>query len=129
MELFLWRRGYRPVIVEEQPSLGMSLDSKVDHYMSQCQFGVIFAEGDRAAVQDGKSYPRLNLIDEMVRIRRTLGDRFIVLLEKGLSLNSDEQVTYVEFWDNALDKACDAVLRELNAHDIRGLDELESHAS
>ena len=128
LELFLWGSGYRPAIVEELTSRGMHPDAKVDFYMERCQFGVIFAEADRAAVQDNKLYPRLNIIDEMVRIRKTLGNKFTLLLEEGLSLNSDEQVTWHSFTKDTIDKACHSVVKELEAHGFHGADALGEHA-
>lgn len=128
LELYLWRKGYRPIIIEELPSLGKSPDDKVDHYLEMCQFGVIFAELRRASVQDGVPHPRLNIVDELVRIKKTLNGRFVVLLEEGLSINSDEQVTYLVFSLQSLDKPCNFVLQELEAHAIRGRDELTGNA-
>ena len=95
--------------------------------MSKCQFGVIFAETTRSAIQDGKPHPRLNIIDEMVRIRKTLGGKFIVLLEDGLSLNSNENVVYEQFTESTLEKACNSILAELEAHGIKGTDELSGN--
>ena len=88
LELFLWRNGFRPPIDEEMPSLGRNPDAKVDYYLDRCQFAVIFAEANNPSVQDEKSYPRLNLIDEIARVRNTLNARLAVLLEDGLELQA-----------------------------------------
>jgi len=124
LELALWRTGFRPIIVEEMPSLGRNPDAKVDYYLNQCQFAVIFAEANNPSVQDEQAYPRLNIINEIARVRKILSDKLVVLLEDGLDLPSNESgaVTWQRFSGESMDKAIAAVLRELGGHGISGAD-------
>ncbi|MSP79400.1 MAG: hypothetical protein EXR67_07675 [Dehalococcoidia bacterium] len=124
LELLLCREGYHPVIVELMPSLQMSPNAKIDHYWKQCSFGIIFAQADRASTQDGKLHPRLNVVNEIPRVRKTLGNKFIVLLEKGLNMPSNEADAVREsFTSENLEKAFLAVQKEMRGHGIRGTSE------
>ena len=125
LELFLWRAGYRPFIVDTMPSLGMNPDAKVDHYLDQCTFAVILAEAHNASSQDEKKTPRLNVIDEITRVRKTLDSRFVLLLEEGLVLPSNQSgsLTWEPFHRDSFDKALAAIYRELRGHNIYGVDE------
>ncbi len=124
LELFLWRDGLRPVIVEEMPSLGMGPDDKVDYYMRDGAFAVILAEAERPSSQDGKLYPRLNIVDEIARVRKVLASKFIVFLESGLNLPSNESgITWEGFESGGIALVFPALGRELAAHKIVGLDD------
>ena len=124
LELFLWRQGYHPVIVDIMPSLQMSINDKVDHYLKQCSFAVIFAEADRASTQDGKTHPRLNIVNEIPRVRNILGKKFIVLIEKGLSMPSNENdAVHDTFNQDNLERVFLVVQSEMNAHGITGISE------
>ena len=125
LELFLWRRGMRPIVVEEMPSLGMNPDAKVNHYMDRTDFGVILAEARSPSTQNGKSYPRLNVVDEIARVRKVLKSRFILLLEAGLSLPTNESgaVTYERFEGDSFGDVLNTVDRELREHGIAGVDD------
>ena len=88
-----------PIVAEEQPSLDESVDSKVDRLLEGCEFAIVLARSEAGISQDSQKIPRANIIDEIPRIRAKLGDNYIILLEVGLSLPSNQQtgVIYEHF--------------------------------
>lgn len=90
LEMQLWQFGLEPLVVEEQPSQDESIDSKVNRQLSDCQFAVILGRLCRGNQQDGLTIPRGNIIDELARIRQQLGNNYIILLEDGLSLPTNQ---------------------------------------
>ena len=118
LEMECWRLGLEPVVVEEQPSLDESIDDKVNRQLGECQFAIVLARSDRGAHQDGLKLPRGNIIDEIGRIRSTLGDRYLVLLEEGLSLPSNLQtgIVYETFSRTNFDRAVVKAFKSLRYH-------------
>ena len=86
LEVECWRNGLEPLIVEEAVSLDESVDAKVDRGLEGTAFAIVLARLNRGIDQDGATIPRGNIIDEISRIRNSLGDRYIILLEEDLSL-------------------------------------------
>lgn len=119
LERFIRALGSNPFIVEEQPGASKHPDKKVDEALGKCDFAVILATKDRASQQDNKVYPRLNIIDEIARVREALNDRFIILLEKGLELPSNQtNVTWTSFTQGNMDEAFIQLVTELKGHGI-----------
>lgn len=114
LEQFLRAINANPIIVELEAGGASSPSRKVDTQLDRCHFAVILATGDRGAVQDGRQFPRANVINEISRVRAKLGDRSIILLEKGVSLPSNESDwTWPSFTQESMDEALIAVATEL----------------
>ncbi|MSQ07457.1 MAG: hypothetical protein EXR54_06015 [Dehalococcoidia bacterium] len=64
--------------------------------------------------------PRLNIIDEIERVRAKLGDKFVILLERGLSLptNLATVVVYEPYDQTNFDGAILKVIKNLRAHNL-----------
>ena len=117
LEQFLRALGAEPVIVESAAGAAESPGGKVNLQLNDCHFGIVLATKARGAMQDGKLLPRANLIDEMARFQHVLGDRRMLLLEKGLSLPSNaSDWTYQTFSPQSMDRAFTAILVELKDH-------------
>ena len=86
LEVECWRNGLEPLIVEEAVSLDESVGAKVDRGLEGTAFAIVLARLNRGIDQDGPTIPMGDIIDEISRIRNSLGDRYIILLEEGLSL-------------------------------------------
>lgn len=107
LEMECWRLGLDPVVVEEETSQDESVDDKVDRVLGSCEFAIVLARRERGVTQDGSLIPRGNVIDEIGRVRARLGDKYIILLEKGLTLptNLSTGVVYEGFDETAFDPA------------------------
>ena len=86
LEMECWRTGLNPVVVEARTSHNESVDDKVDRLLDEAVFAIVLARREVGADQDGRIMPRGSVIDEISRIRSKLGDKFIVLLERGMEL-------------------------------------------
>ncbi len=118
LEIECWRNLLEPVVAEEQVSLNESVDTKVGRLLDGCQFAIVLARSERGVLQDNQTIPRGNIIDEIGRVRATLGDKYIILLERGLSLptNLSTGVVWEAFDQTNFDGAILKVIRSLRAH-------------
>jgi predicted nucleotide-binding protein len=90
LEKFIRFLGAEPVIVEDQPNLGATVNQKVRREAQSSHFAVVLGTVERAAQQDDKSLPRLNVVDELARLQEMLGgEHVLVALEKGVDVPSN----------------------------------------
>ena len=114
---FIEALGLEPLVVELLPSKGMSVDDKVNNYIKDADCGIVLAT--RGGIVDTKSgrpkqHPRLNIIDEVERLRAKFPNRTILLLEKGVELPSNiSGLTHESFARQSMDRAFIAITREL----------------
>lgn len=117
LERFIRAIGAEPVIVEQSPGSSKSPSTKVDAQLSECDFAIILATRSHGAEQDCKVFPRVNVIDEMPRVRQALDQRCILLLQHGVSLPSNQSDwTWTRFAPQSMDKAFTAIANELSSH-------------
>lgn len=114
---FIEALGIKPIIVELSASKGMSVDEKVNKYIKDADCGIVLATGGGIVDISGKKpkqHPRLNVIDELERLRATFPEKTILLLEKGVDLPSNlSGLTREEFVRQSMDRAFIAIAREL----------------
>ena len=114
---FVEALGIKPIIVELSPTKGMSVDDKVNKYIKDADFGIVLATKGGIVDTKGKKskqHPRLNVIDEIERLRAVFPDKTILLLEKGVNLPSNiSGLTYEPFARQSMDRAFTAIAREL----------------
>jgi predicted nucleotide-binding protein len=117
---FIQALGIAPLIVELLPSKGMSVDDKVNKYIKDADCGIVLAtKGHIVDKTSDKQHPRLNVIDEIERLRAVFPDRTILLLERGIALPSNiGGLTYEPFTRQSMDRAFTAIARELTAFGI-----------
>lgn len=117
---FIEALGIKPVIVELSASRGMSVDDKVNKYIKDADCGIVLATRGGIVDEKGKKqHPRLNVIDELERLRAAFPSETILLLEKGVDLPSNlSGLTYEPFARQSMDRAFTAIARELTAFGI-----------
>jgi len=114
---FIEALGIKPIIVELSPSKGMTVDEKVSKYIKDADFGIVLATKGGIIDTKGKEtkqLPRLNVIDELERLRAAFPNKTILLLEKGVDLPSNiSGLTHEPFVGQSMDRAFTAIAREL----------------
>ena len=120
LELFLWKAGVTPVVVEDIPDASRNPDQKVHDSITNSDFAVVLIEKARTSSQDGRLLPRGNVIDEIERIRTILGARFVVLLEEGVDLpsNLSTAISWEQFAPESFDSALLKIMRYLQRHGL-----------
>lgn len=84
--------GLNPIVLQEQPDLGLTLIEKFEHYGSTCSFAIAVFTPDDEVIADGKTYlqARPNTIFELGwfcgRLSRS---NMMLLLKTGTSVFSD----------------------------------------
>jgi hypothetical protein len=119
---FIESLGIKPVIVELSPSRGMTVDAKVNTYIKDADCGIVLARKGGIVDTTGKTpkqHPRLNVIDELERLRAAFPEKTILLVERGVDLPSNVSgLTYEPFVGQSMDRAFTAIARELTAFGI-----------
>jgi len=119
---FIEALGIEPVIVELSPSRGMTVDAKVNTYIKDADCGIVLARKGGIVDTTGttpKQHPRLNVIDELERLRAAFPEKTILLVERGVDLPSNVSgLTYEPFVGQSMDRAFTAIARELTAFGI-----------
>lgn len=87
LQQFLSALGIEPIIVEAQPSLGKTVDDKVNYYLDRSDLVVILATGDDTI--EGKLHPRQNVIHEIGLAQNKHAEKIIYLLEEGAQFPSN----------------------------------------
>lgn len=119
---FIEALGIEPVIVELSPTKGMTVDEKVNKYIKDVDCGIVLAT--RGGIVDAtgsekKQHPRLNVIDELERLRAAFPEKTILLVEMKVDLPSNiSGLTYERFARQSMDRAFTAIARELTAFGI-----------
>lgn len=114
---FIEALGIKPIIVELSPTKGMTVDEKVNKYIKDADCGIVLATKGGIVDTKGrqpKQHPRLNVIDELERLRAAFPERTILLVEKGVDLPSNiSGLTHEPFVGQSMDRAFTAIAREL----------------
>ena len=114
---FIEALGIKPIIVELSPTKGMSVDDKVNKYIKDADCGIVLATKGGIVDTTGikpKQHPRLNVIDELERLRAVFPEKTILLVERGVDLPSNVSgLTHEPFVGQSMDRAFIAIAREL----------------
>lgn len=97
------RLGMEPVILAEQPDLGLTVVEKLEKYGRECQFAlVLFTADDQTA--SGEARARQNVTHELGFFHGLFGrDRVLLLKQSGVELFSNiSGLIYKEFEENAI---------------------------
>lgn len=115
LKYFLDALGIEPLIVEEQAIEGRLTESQVEHYLTQADCGIVLAtKGGIIDTKSGTQHPRLNVIDELGRLRGSLPNKTILLLEGGTHLPSNVSgIVRISFTQNNIEKAFTKIAKEL----------------
>lgn len=112
---FLNSLGVRPIIIEDEPNLGLTPNEKVKKYMSLCNMGVAIVTGEDKLV-NGEIHGRQNISHEigMLQSADNIGGRIIILKENGVNLPSNySEFVYESFSKKSLDKCYFRIIKEL----------------
>ena len=116
---FLIALGITPLVIEEEPKEGRSVNEQVEYCSKQADCAVILGTADDKELKDGKLYPRRNVCIEIGRFQEKFHNRIIYLLEEGASFPSNiSEKLYTRFTEESMDEAFIAVARELRAFGI-----------
>lgn len=116
---YLSALGVIPLIIEDEPKEGRSVDEQVEHYLKQADCAVILGTADDKELKDGKLYPRRNVHIEIGRFQEKFPTRIVYLLEDEASLPSNiSEKLYTRFSKESMDEAFISVARELKAFGI-----------
>lgn len=113
---FLTTLGIQPLVIEEEPSEGRSVNEQVEFYLEEADCAIVLGTADDKELKDGKLYPRRNVCIEIGRFQERFPNRIIYLLEEGTSLpaNVNEKV-HERFSQGSMDKAFIKTALELRA--------------
>jgi predicted nucleotide-binding protein len=116
LDSFLRALGVTPIIVEEQPSEGRSIDRNVEYHLKQCDCAVILAAKGDVDGRSGEFIPRGNILNEVGRCQEIFPNRTVYLLEEGVKFptNIDEKV-WERFTEESMDRAFIKLTKELRA--------------
>ena len=113
---FVTALGITPIIVEEQPSEGRSVDKNVEHYLRQCDCAIILATKGDVEGRTGDFVPRGNILVEIGRCQEEFPDTTIYLLEEGANFPTNiREKAWERFSEKCMDKALIKVAKELRA--------------
>jgi hypothetical protein len=116
---FLNAIGVTPLIIEEEPKEGRSVNEQVEYYSEQADCATILGTADDKELKDGKLYPRRNVYIEIGRFQEKFPKRIIYLLEEGASFPSDiSEKLYTPFTKDSMDEAFITIVRELKKFGI-----------
>lgn len=116
---FLRTLGLNPIVVEDQPSMGMSVDNKVEVYLAVSEAAIILATGDDKVEGEAALRPRQNVIHEIGLCQKALRNKIVYLLEEGTEFPSNVRPkVYERFSKENMTRAFKAVVRELRAWNI-----------
>ena len=113
---FLTALGITPLVIEEEPKEGRSVNEQVEYYAKQAHCAVVLGTADDKELKDGKLYPRRNVQIEIGRFQEKFPNRIIFLLEEGASFPSNiSEKLYTCFTQESMDEAFIALATELKA--------------
>lgn len=116
LEDFLLALGVEPLIVEERPSEGRSVNDNVGHYFNQSDCAIILATKGDIDSNTGEFIPRGNILIEVGMSLQRLPNKTIYLLEKGAKFPSDiSEKVWERFTHGNMEKAFIKVAKELKA--------------
>ncbi len=127
---FLETLGVQPIVIEEEPSEGRSIDQQVETYLEQANCAIVCGTADDKELIDGKLYPRRNVCIEIGRFQERFPSRIIYLLEEGASLPSNvSEKIHERFSQDSMEEAFVKVIRELKAFGLITTSKLEEQTS
>lgn len=115
---FLLALGAVPVVVEEQPSLGLSILDKVRYYIAYCNSGIalITAEDRLQGSNEVRGRPNVDHEIGILMESANIGGRLIILKEQGVTLPSNyRELVWTEFSGDNLDSALTQIVKEFRA--------------
>ena len=116
---FLRALGVQPIVIEEEPSEGRSIDQQVEIFLEQADCAIVLGTADDKELKDGRLYPRRNVHVEIGRFQERFPRRIIYLLEEGASLPSNiSEKVHERFSQESMEEAFVRVVRELTAFGI-----------
>lgn len=119
VQIFLDILGITPLVAEEKPTEGRSVDQQVQWCLDNSDCAIILGTADDKDLKDGKLYPRRNVHIEMGRVQERFPERVIYLLEEGPSFPSNiAEKVYERFTQGNMEKAFLKVAKELKAFGV-----------
>lgn len=119
LQKFLIALGVQPLIIEEEPKEGRSVDQQVEHYSEMADCAILLGTADDKELKDGKLYPRRNDFIEVGRFLERFPRRIIYLQEEGASFPSIiAEKLRTPFTQDNMDEAFVVIARELRAFGI-----------
>jgi predicted nucleotide-binding protein len=116
LQRFLVALGVQPLIIEEEPKEGRSVDQQVEHYSRIADCAILLGTADDKELKDGRLYPRRNDFIEIGRFLEKSPMRIIYLQEEGASFPSViAEKLRTPFTHENMDEAFTVVARELRA--------------
>lgn len=116
---FLTALGIQPLIIEEEPSEGRSINEQVEFYLDEADCAIVFGTADDEELKDGKLYPRRNVCIEIGRFQERFPNRIVYILEEAASLPSNiSEKIYARFTPDSMDEAFIKTVLELRAFDL-----------
>lgn len=108
-----------PLIAEETPSEGRSVNEQVEWCLNNSDCAIILGTADDKDLKDGKLYPRRNVHIEIGRVQERFPNRVIYLLEEGASFPSNiSEKVYERFTQKNMEKAFIKIAKELTKFGI-----------
>jgi len=107
------RCGFDAIILQEQPSTGMTVIEKLEKYGRQADYAVLILTGDDV-LQDGEVHARQNVIQELGWFQGVVGRRrTAILLQEGVELGSNVGgVVYLPFPDQRVETTFEDLRKE-----------------
>ena len=104
------RLSLEPIVLQDEPDLGMTIVEKLERYGSNCSFALIVLTSDDVTIEGGKR-ARQNVIHELGFFHGKLGrDRVLLLKQQGVELFTNiSGVIYKEFNGNDIEKIFDDI--------------------
>lgn len=116
LQRFLIALGVQPLIIEEAPKEGRSVNQQVEHYSKMADCAILLGTADDKELKDGKLYPRRNDFIEIGRFLEKSPRRIVYLQEEGASFPSIiAEKLRTPFTQENMDEAFIALTRELRA--------------
>jgi len=109
--------GFVPVIVQELPSFGLSVNEKVRSWMRICPSAIVLATADSQSAYK-KSRTRQNIVHEigMLQAMPTIQNRIVYLKEPGVQFSSNiAEKVWIEFTKERVQDVFIPLIRGLRA--------------
>jgi predicted nucleotide-binding protein len=116
LERFVEAFGIKPIIVKDQANADRNIEQKVNDYLNDVDFVIVFATGDDEVVEKGKKViqPRQNVIHEIGLAQKTLPGKIIYLLEGKAQFPSNiSPKVWYKFERHCMDEAFVGIVKEL----------------
>ncbi len=111
--------GITPIIAEEQPSEGRSIDEQVKWCLGQCNCALVLATKGDIDSKTGEFIPRGNILIEVGRCQERFSEKTIYLLEEQAKFPSNiSEKVWERFTQDNMERAFIKVAKELRAFGI-----------